>query len=259
MNSSSQTNQSDARVAVVTGAAGGIGGAIAARLANAGMHVVVTDLDLSAAQSVASSLIEQGKAATPIKLDVGDSNSLGDFFATLDGTLGRCDVLVNNAGIASLIPFEEFPLDTWRRIIEVNVTGPLALAQHAVKRMKARGWGRIVNIASTSGIRAGVGRTGYGTSKTALIGLTRQMAVELATYGITANAVAPGPVETPLAKHHSAATREAYLRQVPMKRYGQPDEIAAAVAFFASQDAAYITGQTLSVDGGFVAAGMLDA
>ena len=212
----------DMRVAVVTGAAGGIGGAVAARLANAGMHVVVTDLRIDAAQAVASALVEQGNAATAMSLDVGNAEAIHEFFARLNVTLGRCDVLVNNAGIASLIPFEGFPLDTWRRILDVNVTGPLALAQHAVKHMKKRGWGRIVNIASTSGIRAGTGRTGYGTSKTALIGLTRQMAVELATYGITANAVAPRPIETTLTSHHSALAREAYLRQVPMKRYGQP-------------------------------------
>ena len=125
--------------------------------------------------------------------------------------------------------------------------------------MKQRRWGRIINIASTSGIRAGTLRTGYGTSKAALIGLTRQMAVELAVHGITANAVAPGPIETPLARNHSPAAREAYLRQVPMKRYGSPEEVASAVAYFASEEAAYVTGQTLAVDGGFVVAGMLEA
>ncbi|MCO5396730.1 SDR family NAD(P)-dependent oxidoreductase [Ralstonia soli] len=249
----------DARVAVVTGAAGGIGSAVATRLARAGVHVVVTDLSVDAAQAVAAGIAEQGNAATGMALDVGNFDAITDFFARLDDTLGRCDVLVNNAGIASLTPFEELPLDAWRRTFEINVTGPLALTQHAVQRMKQRGWGRIINIASTSGIRAGAGRAGYGTSKAALIGLTRQMAVELAVYGITANAVAPGPIETALARNHSASAREAYLRQVPMKRYGLPEEVAAAIAFFATDDAAYVTGQTLAVDGGFVIAGMLEA
>jgi len=253
------TLEAGARVAVITGGAGGIGSAVAVRLAHAGMHVVVTDLNLDAAQAVAVTIQEQGNAATAMTLDVGSTDAIADFFVRLDGALGRCDVLVNNAGIASLVPFEALPLRMWRRTFDVNVTGPLALTQHAVRRMKPRGWGRIINIASTSGIRAGTGRAGYGTSKAALIGLTRQMAVELAIHGITANAVAPGPIETALARNHSASAREAYLRQVPMKRYGLPEEVAAAVAFFATDDAAYVTGQTLAVDGGFVVAGMLEA
>lgn len=251
--------QTSDRIAVVTGAAGGIGGAIAQRLARAGMHVVVTDLSVDAAQAVASGIAEEGNAATAMMLDVGNIEAIADFFGRLDDEFGRCDVLVNNAGVASLTPFEQLPVDAWRRTFEINVTGPLALSQHAVQRMKVRGWGRIINIASTSGIRAGSGRASYGTSKTALIGLTRQIAVELAIHGITVNAVAPGPIETALARNHSPAAREAYLRQVPMKRYGTPEEVAAAVAFFATDDAAYVTGQTLAVDGGFVVAGMLEA
>ena len=251
--------QTGGRVAVITGAAGGIGSATAMRLARAGMHVVVTDLSVEAAQAVATAITEEGNAGTAMTLDVGNIEAIADFFARLDDAFGRCDVLVNNAGVASLTPFEQLPVDTWRRTFEINVTGPLALAQHAVGRMKARGWGRIINIASTSGIRAGAGRAGYGTSKAALIALTRQMAVELAIHGITVNAVAPGPIETALARNHSPSAREAYLRQVPMKRYGLPEEVAAAVAFFATDDAAYVTGQTLAVDGGFVVAGMLEA
>ncbi|SAK74426.1 Short-chain dehydrogenase/reductase SDR [Caballeronia hypogeia] len=247
------------RVAVVTGAAGGLGGAIATRLAADGFTVVATDLTLAAAETVSSEIIRLDKRAFALELNVGDDDSIKAFFEALDARVGRCDVLVNNAGIAGLHSFTEFPLDHFRRIMEVNVTGPLALAQQAALRMRPFGWGRIVNIASVSGIRAGAGRTGYGTSKTAMIGLTRQMAIELAEYGITANAVAPGPVETTLTRQHSAEARNAYLRQVPMKRYGLPEEIAAAVAFFASRESSFITGQTLSVDGGFVAAGILDA
>ena len=249
----------ETRIAVVTGAAGSIGKAVATRLARAGTHVVLADVDLDGAMAAAAAMSELGLKATAMTMDVGNAESVAQFFRELDTCLGRCDVIVNNAGIASLIPFEELPLERWQRFLDVNVTGPFAITQHAVKRMKQRRWGRIINIASTSGIRAGTLRTGYGTSKAALIGLTRQMAVELAVHGITANAVAPGPIETPLARNHSPAAREAYLRQVPMKRYGSPEEVASAVAYFASEEAAYVTGQTLAVDGGFVVAGMLEA
>jgi NAD(P)-dependent dehydrogenase (short-subunit alcohol dehydrogenase family) len=125
--------------------------------------------------------------------------------------------------------------------------------------MVKNGWGRIVNISSISGIRAGAGRTAYGTSKSAVIGLTRQMAIELAQHGITVNSVAPGPVDTPMTQAiHSEETRQSYYRLVPMRRYGSTDEIAAAVSFLASDEASYITGHVIPVDGGFVAGGVLD-
>ena len=124
--------QTGGRVAVITGAAGGIGSATAMRLARAGMHVVVTDLSVEAAQAVATAITEEGNAGTAMTLDVGNIEAIADFFARLDDAFGRCDVLVNNAGVASLTPFEQLPVDTWRRTFEINVTGPLALAQHAV-------------------------------------------------------------------------------------------------------------------------------
>jgi len=142
--------------------------------------------------------------------------------------------------------------------MNINLTGVMLCGQHAARLMMPRKWGRIVNISSVSGIRAGTGRTAYGTSKAAVIGLTRQMAVELAEHGITVNSVAPGPVDTALTQAlHSPETRRSFTDGVPMKRYGSPAEIAAAVAFLSRQDASYITGHVVPVDGGFVAAGVM--
>jgi NAD(P)-dependent dehydrogenase (short-subunit alcohol dehydrogenase family) len=245
------------RVALVTGAAKGIGATIAARLARGGLCVLMADVDEEGARSAAAVLEAEGLEAHGLRLDVSDPASVAAAFASVDARWGRCDVLVNNAGIAKTFAFLEFPLDAWRAHLEVNVTGVLLCSQHGARLMQRRGWGRVVNVASVAGMRAvGVGRTAYGTSKAAVIGLTRQMAVELAADGITANAVAPGPVDTPMTRVlHSERFREDYSSAIPMRRYGTQEEVAATVAFLASEEASYITGAVLPVDGGFLASG----
>ena len=253
-------NQSDsgARVALVTGAAMGIGAAISRQLAARGYTVVVADINLDAAHTTAAALQADGHRASALRMDVGNPASIADAFAAIERDHGRCDVLVNNAGIANTVSFLDFPVDTWQQTININVTGVLVAGQHAARLMLRHKWGRIINISSISGIRAGAGRTAYGTSKAAVIGLTRQMAIELAEHGITVNSVAPGPVDTPMTQAlHSDATRESYYRLVPMRRYGSTDEIASAVSFLAGDDASYITGHVIPVDGGFVAGGVL--
>lgn len=251
--------KAETKVALVTGAANGIGAAISEQLARDGFTVLVSDMNEAEAGRTAARFRQQGFDAHPLALDVSSPDSIIAAFAMIRERYGRCDVIVNNAGVAQTFPFLEFPLESFLATMAVNVTGALLCAQHAARLMVPRGWGRIINIASVAGMRSvGQGRTAYGISKAAVIGLTRQIASELAQAGITANAVAPGPVDTPMTEVlHSAEFRRIYTNAVPMKRYGKPSEIADIVSFLASDRAAYITGVTIPVDGGFMATGAL--
>ena len=245
------------RVAVVTGGAMGIGAAVVQHLAGLGHTVIIADRDTQTAEQTASRLLAQGMKVSAVHMDVGLPDSIASAFETIAHTHGACDILVNSAGVATVAAFMDFKLEEFQRTMNINVTGTLLCSQHASHLMVKQGWGRIVNIASVAGMRAvGSGRTAYGTSKAAVIALTRQMAVELAEHGITANAVCPGPVDTPLTQQlHSAQFRQEYSKTIPMERYGSVDEIAAVVQFLASEQASYITGITMPVDGGFFASG----
>jgi meso-butanediol dehydrogenase/(S,S)-butanediol dehydrogenase/diacetyl reductase len=242
-----------ARVAVVTGAARGIGLATARRFVEAGYAVALLDIDAPTLERAAGAL--PGRVL-PIECDVSDIAQVRAAAAKVEAGLGRVVALVNNAGVAVFKPILETTLDEWRRVLAVNLDGPFICTQVFAPAM-LRGGGAVVNIASISGVRASALRVAYGTSKAALMHLTKQQALELGAMGIRVNAVAPGPVDTAMAKEvHTASIRADYHDAIPLNRYGEEHEIAEAVFFLCSDAASYVNGQTLAVDGGFDASGI---
>src|SRR6478752_3403037 len=245
-------------VAIVTGAGRGIGEAIATSLASESASVVVADLDAPSARRVADKIVAGGGQAIAIQADVTEPAQVNSLIADTLAQFGRLDVLVNNAGIGSNKPFLETTLEEWELQLRVNLTGTFLCGQSAAKAMLKNEGGRIVNVASISGQRGGQGRAAYGSAKAGVILLTKVMAVELAPYGVRVNAVAPGPVDTDQSREtHTPSTRQAYYDRMPQRRYGEHREIAAAALFLASDEASFVNGAVLNVDGGFAAAGLM--
>ena len=238
------------KVAVVTGAARGIGLAVARRFLREGYRVAALDID-------AAELAKACGDCLAVPCDVAQPAAVAAAVAQVQRAYGRIDALVNNAGVAVFKPLLETTYEEWSRVLAVNLDGPFLCTQACAPLMLAGGGGAVVNVASISGLRASTLRVAYGTSKAALIHLTKQQAAELGNAGIRVNAVAPGPVDTAMAKQvHSAAIRAGYHDAIPLNRYGTEDEIAAAIVFLCSDAASYINGQTLAVDGGFDATGI---
>ena len=247
------------RIALVTGGGSGIGRSVAEGLASVqSAYVYVLDKDAEAVAEVVRQITSAGGRARGFVMDLANYADLPDLISEMTADFGMPNILVNNAAIAGMVPAVDCPMDQWEATMAVNVTAPMLLMQHVLPSMCQGQWGRIVNIASISALRAGTGRMPYGTSKAALIAMSAQFAVEVAEWGVTVNVIAPGPIDTPLARsNHTPETRAMYGQRVPMQRYGTSAEVAAGVLFFASEQASYITGQTLAVDGGFVASGVL--
>jgi 2-hydroxycyclohexanecarboxyl-CoA dehydrogenase len=239
------------RVALVTGAGRGIGAAIARALAAAGAAVAVADIDGAAAESVAAGLAPARAVGVALDVSVGASVRAG--VERVEQELGPVDVLVNNAGIDVIEPFTASTEQTWDRLIAVNLKGTIQCARAVLDGMLGRGYGRIVNIASDAGRVGSSGEVVYSATKGGVIAFTRALARETAPRGVTVNCVCPGPTDTALLDQVAAANQKLYdalARAVPMRRIGQPDDIAPTVVFLAGDGAGYLTGQTISVSGG---------
>jgi NAD(P)-dependent dehydrogenase (short-subunit alcohol dehydrogenase family) len=244
------------KVALVTGAARGIGLATAKRFLAEGWRVALLDIEGELLQGAVAGLARPDHTLT-LHCDVSDAKAVATAIDQIGRRFGRLDALVNNAGVAVFAPILETSDDEWSRILAVNLTGPFLCTKAAVPLMREHGGGAIVNITSISAVRASTLRSAYGTSKAGLAHLTKQLAVELASLGIRVNAVAPGPVDTAMAKAvHTAEIRADYHDAIPLNRYGLEEELAEAIFFLSCERSSYITGQILAVDGGFDAAGI---
>jgi 2-hydroxycyclohexanecarboxyl-CoA dehydrogenase len=243
------------KIALVTGAGGGMGEATSLRLARDGMAVAVLDINSDAAASVAQAISDDGGLALSVSADVSDRSQVEAAVEKIRRDLGPITVLVNNAGIENFTAFEDIDDDNWDRLMAVNLKGAYIVTQLALPDMLSRGWGRVINISSFGAQLGAVAMVHYTASKGGLISMTRSLALELGARGITVNAIAPGFIDTPMARRAIEGgtfpvSLEDMLKAYPIPRLGKAEEVAAACAFFASEDAGYITAQLLGVNGG---------
>jgi 2-hydroxycyclohexanecarboxyl-CoA dehydrogenase len=242
--------------ALVTGGASGIGRSICLRLASDGANVVIFDVDYAGAQEVANESRARGRKASAFKVDVADGNQVNSALLEVHRALGLIHILVNSAGVAEYVPIQRMDEGKWDRMIAVHLKGTFNCTKAVVKDMITAKWGRIVNIASLAGLTGVIGLTHYSAAKAGIIGFTKALALELGSKGITANAIAPGLVETSILK--KAIPHEGFLSQftaavierTPIRRAGTPEDIASACSYLVSDEASFVTGQVLSPNGG---------
>jgi len=240
------------RVALITGGARGIGKAIAERCIAEGASLALCDIDRESVEATATAFSERGSVARGYVMNVADESSVIQAVTAIEKDFGKIDILVNNAGITRDGLLIRMKKDDWDAVLAVNLTGAFNVSKAVVKTMMKARYGRIVNIASVVGVIGNVGQVNYSASKAGLIGLTKSMAKELASRNITVNALAPGFIETEMTQHLSDQAKEEFLRLTPLNRPGTMDDVARAVMFLASDDASYITGQVVCIDGGMV-------
>ena len=241
----------EGRVSLVTGASRGIGRAIAAAFAAEGAHVVLAARDAAKLAEAVAEIQAKGGKAEALALDVSDRASVEAGFAQVVAAHGRIDHLVNNAGVTRDNLLLRMKDEEWRQVLDTNLTGAFLCTQAVLKPMLKQKSGRIVSITSVVGLGGNAGQANYAASKAGVIGFTKSVAREVASRGITANAIAPGFIETDMTKAMSEKAREAVFAAIPLGRVGRPEDVAGAALFLVSDAAAYVTGQVLAVDGGF--------
>ncbi|HIC08454.1 MAG TPA: 3-oxoacyl-[acyl-carrier-protein] reductase [Aquificales bacterium] len=239
------------KTVLVTGSTRGIGRAIAEEFAKHGANVIVSGTVKERAKEVAKELAEKyGVKTLGVEMDVSNPESVENAFKEINAAFGGVDILVNNAGITRDTLFLRMKPEDWQKVLDVNLTGTFLVTKQVVRHMTKKRWGRIINISSVVGFTGNVGQVNYATTKAGLIGFTKSLAKELAPRNILVNAVAPGFIETDMTETLKDEIKESYKKQIPLGRFGKPEEVARVVLFLASPMADYITGETIHVNGG---------